>query len=196
MYVNFCQSQRIFVQSYYVSLFRIPIDEKQEKGNGKRGKGDLNYIWGKESFVNILKDFCKKNLCHYCTTKGKRKWLIQSLVTNGADPLCWKGRIAQPPHSAHKWAPFVFLTKLFFFMKCKVQTPSLMWRNKRVYFVLTRKNHGKIKAFIYNFMHDEVLWVRICNDERDNTRTNENVLTEFFAPSLSIYNWHQMNKIQ
>ena len=59
------------------------------------------------------------------------------LVTNGADPLCWKGRIAQPPHSAHKWAPFVFLTKLFFFMKCKVQTPSLMWRNKRVCFVLT-----------------------------------------------------------
>ena len=59
-----------------------------------------------------------------------------------------------------------------------------------------RKKHGKTKAFIYNFMHDEVLWVWICNDERDNTRTNENVLTEFFAPTLSIYNWHQMNKIQ
>ena len=66
------------MQSYYVSLFRIPIHEKQEKGKGKRGKGDLNYILGKESFVNILnvlkeKDFCKKNQCHSCTTKGKRK---------------------------------------------------------------------------------------------------------------------------
>ena len=142
--------------------------------------------------------------CHMISGGGWWEWgNIQCTVgayswpgDEWIDPLCWKGRIAQPPHSAHKWAPFVFLTKLFFFMKCKVQTPSLMWRNKRVYFVLTRKNHGKIKAFIYNFMHDEVLWVRICNDERDNTRTNENVLTEFFAPSLSIYNWHQMNKIQ
>ena len=91
---------------------------------------------------------------------------------------------------------FRFSHQTLFFMKCKVQTPSLMWRNKRVYFVLTRKNHGKIKAFIYNFMHDEVLWVWICNAERHNTQTNENVLREFFATTLSIYNWHQMNKIQ
>ena len=60
----------------------------------------------------------------------------------------------------------------------------------------SRKEHGKIKAFIYNFMHDEVLWVWICNAERHNTQTNENVLREFFATTLSIYNWHQMNKIQ
>ena len=57
----------------------------------------------------------------------------------------------------------------------------------------SRKEHGKTKAFIYNLMHDEALWVWICSDERHNTQTNENVLTEFFAPTLSIYNWHQVN---
>ena len=62
------------------------------------------------------------------------------------DPLCWKGRIAQPPHSAHKWAPFVFLTKLFFFMKCKVQTPFLMWWNKRVCFVLTSHERNMARS--------------------------------------------------
>ena len=60
----------------------------------------------------------------------------------------------------------------------------------------SQMEHGKTKSFSYNFMHDEVLWVGICNDERHYTRTNKDVLTEFFAPTLSICNWHQMNNIQ
>ena len=69
----------------HVSLFRIPIHEKQEKGKG--GNGDLNYIWSKDSFVNILnvlkeKDFfaTKKSL-QFLHNKMKRKWFIQSLWT-------------------------------------------------------------------------------------------------------------------
>ena len=57
----------------HVSLFRIPIHEKQEKGKG--GNGDLNYIWSKDSFVNILnvlkeKDFLQKKSSQFLHNKN------------------------------------------------------------------------------------------------------------------------------
>ena len=51
------------MQSYYVSLFRIPIHEKQEKGKGKREKGER----GSELYMG-QGELCKHIEC----VEGKR----------------------------------------------------------------------------------------------------------------------------
>ena len=62
------------------------------------------------------------------------------------DPLWWKGRFRPTSAQCPQVGAFRFSHQTLFFIKCKVQTPSLMWLNKRVCFVLTSHERNMARS--------------------------------------------------
>ena len=69
---------RGYLCNHIMSVFSGSLFMKSRKRE-KGGNGDLNYIWSKDSFVNILNVLKKKIFA--IPAQRKRKWFIQSLWT-------------------------------------------------------------------------------------------------------------------